>query len=367
MFKPKSPRVYSLLGKFLTKQKSKVSNRLTPLYKKLTKSQTQLIKNSGELVTPESYVVWGYRLFLDREPENQAVVDEKVKEFTNSQELRKVFILSDEFRKNGHILHSAALLGDEPMMIIEDTCSEAELNLLFEHIQDAWTYLGETDPYYYVCISKDFEKTNIQKTEETFYNSGKHDVVRLFKTMERNGIDYTPFKSCLEYGCGVGRVTHWLAESFEVVHGYDISPAHLQIAEKYLNSKNIQNVVLHQIRKIREIERFPKVDLIYSVIVLQHNPPPIINFIIRQFIRALNPNGIALFQVPTYRLGYKFLLQEYSSSDATIRELEMHVLPQSKIFEVIRQEGGKLIEIIEDGCTGLRYKEMSNTFLVQKE
>jgi hypothetical protein len=47
--------------------------------------------------------------------------------------------------------------------------------------------------------------------------------------------------------------------------------------------------------------------------------------------------------------------------------MEMHLLPQSQVFEAIGQEGGRLIEVIEDGLTGSRYKEMSNTFLVQKE
>src|SRR5262249_6189698 len=111
----------------------------------------------------------------------------------------------------------------------------------------------------------------------------------------------------------------------------------------------------------------PRVDFIYSVIVLQHNPPPIIRFIIQGFIKALNPKGVALFQVPTYSLGYEFSWEKYASREVKNRGMEMHVLPQKQVFEVIRQEGGRLIEVIEDGRTGLRYKEMSNTFLVQKD
>jgi len=101
--------------------------------------------------------------------------------------------------------------------------------------------------------------------------------------------------------------------------------------------------------------------------VLQHNPPPIIRFIIQQFIQALNPKGVALFQVPTYRLGYEFSQQKYLSREAKRREMEMHLLPQHQVFEAIGQEGGRLLEVIEDALTGSRYKEMSNTFLVQKE
>jgi SAM-dependent methyltransferase len=117
---------------------------------------------------------------------------------------------------------------------------------------------------------------------------------------------------------------------------------------------------------MRDVERLPNVDFIYSVIVLQHNPPPIIAYVIRQFLRALNAGGVALFQVPTYRLGYEFVLNKYLSNEAKKSEMEMHVLTQDRIFEIIRQEGGKIIEVLEDGWTGLGYKELSNTFLVQK-
>ena len=66
-------------------------------------------------------------------------------------------------------------------------------------------------------------------------------------------------------------------------------------------------------------------------------------------------------------MGYEFSYQKYLAEEGKKRDMEMHLLPQSQVFEAIRQEGGRLIEIIEDGLTGLRYKEMSNTFLVQKE
>ena len=70
--------------------------------------------------------------------------------------------------------------------------------------------------------------------------------------------------------------------------------------------------------------------------------------------------------MPTYRLGYEFSLQKYLSNDATGSAMEMHVLPQHKIFEIIREEGGRVFEVIEDGWTGSGYKHLSNTFLIQK-
>jgi len=105
------------------------------------------------------------------------------------------------------------------------------------------------------------------------------------------------------------------------------------------------------------------VDLIYSVIVLQHNPPPIIHRVIVQFMRALNPGGIAFFQLPTYKEGYRFLLEEYLGKESMQEEMEMHALPQNAVFEIVREENGKLLEVVEDFSTSWG---LSNTFLVQK-
>ena len=103
------------------------------------------------------------------------------------------------------------------------------------------------------------------------------------------------------------------------------------------------------------------------MIVLQHNPPPIIRLIVGEFLRALKPGGVAFFQVPTYRAGYRFSLEAYLRNEAARHEMmEMHVLPQRVIFDVARQEGGQVLEVIEDGMTGMRSKEVSNTFLIRK-
>jgi hypothetical protein len=46
--------------------------------------------------------------------------------------------------------------------------------------------------------------------------------------------------------------------------------------------------------------------------------------------------------------------------------MEMHVLPQSRIFEIAQRAGGRVLEVIDDGWTGIRFKEVSNTFVIQK-
>jgi 2-polyprenyl-3-methyl-5-hydroxy-6-metoxy-1,4-benzoquinol methylase len=317
-------------------------------------------------LTRES-ILWAYRLLLDREPENQKAIDVQLQVAVNTQELRQNFMRSQEFKnKNPQTHHLLSLEGDEPPMSIENVSDAALLQVLFKHIQDTWSYLGETEPHWSVLTSEQFLQSKINTTKEVFYNSGQTHVVQLLKTLERNGIDRRAFKSCLEYGCGLGRVTRWLSKEFETVFGYDISKAHLQSAEHYLQSQGIRNINLRHVREVKDIENLPKVDIIYSAIVLQHNPPPIISSIVKQMVKALNPGGVAYFQVPTYRMGYSFSLEQYLKDEATRREMEMHVLPQSTIFDIVRKEGGNIVEVLEDNWTGLRHKERSNTFVIQK-
>jgi SAM-dependent methyltransferase len=160
-------------------------------------------------------------------------------------------------------------------------------------------------------------------------------------------------------------VTYWLSKRFDWVFGYDISRSHLDLADHHLTGLGVKNVSLTQVRFPRDLENLPKVDLVYSIMVLQHNPPPIIAAIIRQFMRALNRGGIAFFQVPTYRKDYYFRLSNYLKQ--TVRhEMEMHVLPQHIVFNILAEENGKIIEVLEDELTGLRCGERSNTFVVKK-
>jgi len=312
-------------------------------------------------ITPE-VVSWAYRLFLDRDPENETVVEEKAKTCRSTLELRRVFMRSEEFKSKNAVF--ATLSGHEPPITIDFSVSDDELQKIFTQIQSSWTSLGLDDPYYSVLTrGKFWKKLMSKKRIDEFYESGKQEVDRLFKTLARNSIDHTSLQKCLDFGCGAGRISRWLSEDFETIYAYDVSNNYLEMAKKYLKKQEISNVRFRQLTSIDDLENFPKVDLIYSVIVLQHNPPPIIHRVIVQFLKALNPGGIAFFQLPTYKEGYRFLLEEYLGKEFMQEEMEMHALPQSAVFEIVREENGKLLEVVEDFSTSWG---LSNTFLVQK-
>jgi 2-polyprenyl-3-methyl-5-hydroxy-6-metoxy-1,4-benzoquinol methylase len=315
----------------------------------------------NDRVTPE-IVSWAYRLFLDREPENEAVVEEKVKACPSILELRRTFMNSEEFRSKNAV--SPTMSGHEPPISIDSSVSDIELEKLFAHIQSSWTSLGLNDPYFSVLTQGGFEKESMSNNRiDEFYESGKKEVGRMFKTLARNSIDRKSFQTCIDFGCGAGRISRWLSGEFKTIFAYDVSENYLEMAQKYLENKKISNVHFCQLTSVDDLKAFPNVDLIYSVIVLQHNPPPIIHRIIVEFMRALNPGGVAFFQVPTYKDGYRFRLKKYLRSESSKNAMEMHVLTQNSIFEIIRKEDGKILEVLEDFSTSWG---MSNTFLVQK-
>lgn len=290
-------------------------------------------------------VTWAYRLFLDREPDTPQAMQFYTNNFSNTQKLRAAFLCSDEYRRKNGDGHRARMHIDEAI---------DELPILLQHVQDSWQHLGKIEPYWSVLSSDEYLSSNIESTRQAFYESGRSEVNQIFADLERN--DITGLKTCIEYGCGVGRVTGWLSERFDLVHGYDISEEHLKIAEEHLKKNNIK---LHQIRTMNDIKAMPKVDLIYSSIVLQHNPPPVIESIIQRFAEALNPGGVMLFQVPTYLPNYSFNIKEYMGQKGL--GMEMHALPQSRVFRALK--GLDVLEVWENNVTGIG---VSNVFLARK-
>src|SRR3546814_10303317 len=104
---------------------------------------------------------------------------------------------------------------------------------------------------------------------------------------------------CLEVGCGVGRVTAALAPRIRSITAYDISRSHLKLAKEQLKALGIRNAEFVSSADIADLRSLQPFDFIFSIIVLQHNPPPIIAKMIRSICQLLAAGGCAYFQVPT--------------------------------------------------------------------
>ena len=181
----------------------------------------------------------------------------------------------------------------------------------------------------------------------------------------RAGIDLAGYRTCFELGCGVGRVTLALAGIFDQVTGADIAPPMLEEAKRSAAAFNVTNVRWLLANRFSVYDEIPEFDVFFTGIVLQHNPPPVMAFMLTRLLGKLRSGGIAYFQLPTHRVDYSFSAKDYLSHEPS-NNIEMHVFPQRPLLELIGRCGCRLLEIREDGAAGESYHHISNTLFVEK-
>jgi 2-polyprenyl-3-methyl-5-hydroxy-6-metoxy-1,4-benzoquinol methylase len=159
----------------------------------------------------------------------------------------------------------------------------------------------------------------------------------------RNGIVIDANATLLELGCGVGRVSEHLARHFQRYIGVDLSPSHLQIARQHLSSLGFENVRLLALEEF--LEEPPPFDIFYTILTLQHNPPPVTLMLLRTCLSRLRPGGFAFFQLPCHLYNYEFDTAR-PASRPTDGAMEMHALPQAHVFRVLAENGLVPLEVI---------------------
>ena len=312
-------------------------------------------------------VLWCYRMILGREPESEDIVNIHMQN-KNITILREVFFNCKEFTGKRLELSAKQPSPFVPLGTlkneIEYTASSSQLARCVVKIKEAWSHLGATQPHFSVLTDTQFLPENLDKNLDKFWASGETEAVEIEKMLVRHNFDSLSTKTCVEFGCGVGRVTMGLARRFNQVDAYDISQGHLFHAEQHSKELKLSNCRFN-LCSDNILDPLKMCDFFYSRIVFQHNPPPVIYHLIRNALRALNPGGIAIFQVPTYIIGYHFSINEWITTDHKL-DMQMHCLPQQVIFEIIMNENCALLEVREDNSTGALDRFVSNNFVVQR-
>jgi trans-aconitate methyltransferase len=248
---------------------------------------------------------------------------------------------------------------------VEHEVDDATLQAILEHIQQVWTRLGAEKPHWSVVSTSDYKPDKINETIAQFHQSGKSEVANFSRLLARVGISIPKSAVALEYGCGVGRVTRWLASKFDRVVGVDVSANHLAEARKYLAAESVANVETVHVSRASEIEALPAFDVLYSKIVLQHNPPPIMARVLNVLCGKLRPQGVGVVQIPTYACGYSFRAKEYLKTMSQQANMEMHVLPQPVVFNILDSNRCVPLEVSRDHLVKT-VDFVSTTFVFQK-
>ena len=100
----------------------------------------------------------------------------------------------------------------------------------FRRLARNWEALGEADPLFGVL--SDPTKAGGRWDSGEFFASGHAHVQKLLRTLADVRASYEP-GACLDFGCGVGRLTVPLSASFARTVGVDVARPMIDAAKRY--------------------------------------------------------------------------------------------------------------------------------------
>ncbi len=250
---------------------------------------------------------------------------------------------------------------------VQVSMTSEEHRSLFDRIQTQWTGYGRSEPFVSVLSDAKFLKANIEANMHILEESGREVVRRLQVVAERNQVEI-PKGRCLELGCGVGRITQPLSEWFDQVIAADISPGNLDVCKRRMDESGKTNVEALLLQSPEHIGAVKGIDAFVSVIVLQHNPPPVQYFLLDQIFNNINPGGVAFFQTATFNPGYAYQIGSHLGMETEAFESwSLHCFPMRHVLQLLRKHGLEILEVIEDGqSAGLHNRFHSHTFFAAK-
>jgi SAM-dependent methyltransferase len=181
-----------------------------------------------------------------------------------------------------------------------------------KELQRNWQAFGEKDPLWAVLTNPAY--FNQRWDAEAFFETGRAQIASVMEQCASIGYPRARH-ACLDFGCGVGRLTQALADYFEQCAGVDIAPAMIEHARAYnRHAARCQ----YYVNEAPDLQLFAdqSFDFIYSSIVLQHMQPEYSRGYIQEFVRLLAPGGLVIFQIPAERT---VLVEQYAMPAAAFR------------------------------------------------
>jgi ubiquinone/menaquinone biosynthesis C-methylase UbiE len=145
-----------------------------------------------------------------------------------------------------------------------------------------WRTLAEDDPLYAIAAWPGKEHGGW--TREEFYASGREE----WDDFARHWSSYTSLGgTCLEIGCGAGRITNGLIRNFQRVIGIDVSDRMIELAREQVPTAEYIAVEGTQIPIPSE-----EADAVFTCHVLQHlETAADVSGYLREAFRVLRPGG----------------------------------------------------------------------------
>ncbi len=160
-----------------------------------------------------------------------------------------------------------------------------------------WEKWGEIDPLFGVASWQNKERDGANPwTDEEFYQLGESDWKDFSRHWEMYGVNR---ESCLEIGCGAGRITMSLSTYFNQVHATDVSEKMIEYASKRISSSSVS---FHLTNGIDVPIADQSVSAVFSTHVFQHFDS--LSFADNYFAevsRTMKKKGTLMIHLPIYR------------------------------------------------------------------
>ena len=242
-----------------------------------------------------------------------------------------------------------------------------------KNIESNWTALGNSDPYWAVITDNRYINNKWNKSE--FYNSGEKDFEYIFKDFKKE-ITF-PKSTVLDFGCGPGRLTFQFAKHTEKVIGVDISAPMINLARETKMFEKKCTFIVNNKDNLKIINS-DSIDLVFSFIALQHNPPELIKNYLLEFIRIVIKDGGQIFfnlvsSPPQY---YKILYFLIGNSGLNLLRklkynkksiIEMHWIKDKEVISIFSNNGFKLKKKTKDQSVGKNWSSYFYLFEKNKD
>lgn len=221
-----------------------------------------------------------------------------------------------------------------------------------EFVKRTFEKLGRDDPLWAV-LSRRGSRHN-RWDPEAFFETGRRTIGRVLDDLTALGLTPVPGRA-LDFGCGVGRLTQALADTFAEVVGIDIAASMVEQARRWNRAGDRVRYLVNAADDLALLDD-ASFDFVFSRITLQHVPPAAALRYIAEFVRVLKPGGVGMFQVPAGRVPrtaagrwwYRVQRQHLRRLWKAVRgkpPIEMHRVPRAEVEAALTAAGARIAEV----------------------
>lgn len=174
--------------------------------------------------------------------------------------------------------------------------------------------------------------------EVRFEEGGRRDA-------DRVGEHISPASVVLDFGCGSGRVARYVAPLCAELWAVDVSPRMLELAaERLADSTNVRFARCHDVT-IPDVAS-ASVDVVYSLLVLQHLEREDAFLVLRELRRVIRPTGVAVLSFPNLLAdGYLEGFVRYALTGEVANQARARVYTPQEVERLLPAAGFSVVDI----------------------